>query len=587
MSQPRKGRPRSRSPAGRRAGRLGERGLFDAPVLILFYISLLMAISTALLVGTPYIFRYIFGGLHLDVLLVHVPGMAGHPLYEHTLTTGLIPAGGLPIVEGVSETMGSLYGVFLTIALVAFIAALIFVGITYASEQFGLVSRGTAFQLLSESGLILILLFIFPFIYNGAAAVLNGLNEQVILHAVQNGRTVGAGEMIGKVAEASTTFGVTSGVLRVTQAIPGVNFVDLIAFLIQATATFSAMFSVLVVGVMRLLLFGVVAGAFPLFLVLRLIPPLRSIASSISGSIVGLLAGSMVVSILIRVAWGVLSKGLGSVETWAIGCGTLIASSMLLLSFTTAFGGLARAIQKGMVGPASAVMGGIIAAGGGAAAGAGLGGFMGLREGLHGLSTGIGLGGAAAGVGRAALAGGFAGARGGPLGALFAAPGAGKGAALAAQAKRVDLESIGGSTPFEKLMEYPGSKGFLNAFTDVSRSSLRMDQEARAGELIAEELNGNRMSKDTLERMLAVAAFDPQSKGQLRHALEVVKSKNYSQAELQNAFKDAYARWKSDPSLGESGANLILRSLHNRALGKAPFARLGEGAVLESIEGGG
>ncbi|MBC7219136.1 MAG: hypothetical protein H5T49_03260 [Hadesarchaea archaeon] len=571
---------------GKIFGKRAQLGLFglDAGLTIAFIIAIMTGAAIALTKGLPAIFKAIADGLDFAPLLIHIPGIAGQPFFNETMSSALLPAGPVGIFS-VSTVMGELFGKFQLIALAGFIVAVIIMGITYASEQFNLVSKGTAFQLLTESGFVLILLFIFPIIFNGAAVVVNGLNQQVILRAAGKTPT----DIIKEVAYASTVFGMSDW----TPFFPFVNIGDAIMAIIMSTATFAAMFSVFVTGVMRLILLAVVAGAFPLILILRLIPPLRGIASNLQGTLIGLIVASILISIVFRVSWGVVSGGgLGTIMMWAVGCGTLITASFLTFSLTTGFGGLGKMIFGGMVGPASAIAGGAIAAGGGLAIGAGLGTAGAGATALRGVGE-FGLRAATSEVLRGTVSGAAVGARAGPVGAIFAAPGAGKEAALTAQSKHFleGVERMEGTPPFGTFLEDFASPEHRNALSNVERSDLHWAQEKTAGEVIARELNEGRLNEDMLQKMYVEAKFHPKSKSKFNHYLNVVKRSGIGRQQLENALKAAYADIKSDPTYGEDHANLWLRSLHNRALGRNAFDRLGQGMVLGSqvvgIEGGG
>ena len=567
---------------GKRAG-LGVFGL-DAGLTIAFIIMVMTGVALALTKGLPIIFQTIANGLDFAPLLIHIPGIAGQPFFSETMSSALLPSGPVGIFS-VSTVMGELYGKLQVIALAGFIVAMIIMGITYASEQFNLVSKGTAFQLLTESGFILILLFLFPIIFNGAAVVVNGLNQQVILRAAGKTPT----DMIREVAYASTVFGMSDW----TPFFPIVNIGDAIMAIIMAMATFAAMFSVFVTGVMRLILLAVVAGAFPLILIFRLIPPLRGISSNLQGSLIGLIVASILISLVFRVSWGVISGGgLGVIMMWAVGCGTLITASFLTFSLTTGFGGLGKMIFGGMVGPASGIAGGAIAAGGGLAIGAGLGAGTAGVTALRGIGE-FGTRAAVAEVGRGVLSAAAVGARAGPVGALITAPGAAKEAALTAQAKHFleDVQQMEGTPPFGTFLEDFASPAHRNALSWVERSDLHWAQEKTAGSVIAQELNEGRLTEDMLRRMYVEAKYHPESRSKFNHFVKVVERSGITRPQLENALKAAYANIKSDPMYGEDHANLWLRSLHNRALGKEPFAKLGHGEVFGTpvvgIEGGG
>ncbi|MEM3452669.1 MAG: hypothetical protein QW835_03470 [Candidatus Hadarchaeum sp.] len=569
-------------------GSSSQRGALSWAMIIAFLVALLLAFGGAIVEGFKWIFQNVLiPGINFAPLMVHIPGIAKQPFFNETVRASPLVPADLPSVFAVSNAMGEIYGSFQLIALVGFIVALIIIGITYVSEQFSFVSRGTAFQLLSESGLVLILLFLFPLIFNGAAAILNGLNQEVILKVP--GKT--AGEVIKKVADASATFGVTG----FTHWIPGVNLVDMIFMIMQATATFAALFSLFVTGVMRLVFIGILAGAFPLILIFRLIPPLRGIAVQLQGALVGLLVGTILIAIMFRVSYGIIDKGeLNQIMTWVIGVGSLLTASFLMFAFASGFGGIGKMIQRGITGPTAGVMGGTIAMAGGLATGGLLGAAPAIGSTVIGGIGTSGMKGALSEIGRSALSGAVAGAKAGsPIGAVFAAPVRARETALGVEAKRLveSTQHLEGTPPYGTFLEDFSSPRHLNARAEIRRSALHEDQERKAGEIIARELNEGRFSDDLIQRMYTEAKFHPKNKWQFNHHLNVVKRSELKRPQLESALKAAYANLKSDPAVGEAEADLWLRSIYNRATGRPAFNRLGEGMVfgspIEGIEGGG
>ena len=563
------------SALGRRAdkrlfGRRPELGLgiIGAAMIIGVLFMIMGGIAWALSEGLTAIFEELVKGLDFAPLLIHVPGIAGQPFFAETMASelGVLSPAGQPLgIFAVSTAMGQLYGVIQLVALVGLIVAAVVLGLTYVSEQFDLVSRGTAFQLFSESALVLVLLFIFPLIFNGAAAVLNGLNQQVILSQGD----AGPAAMFYDVSKAAVTF---KSPETWTELIPGVNLGPVLMTIIMATASFAAIFGVFVAGVARLLVTGLLVAAFPLILVLRLIPLLRGIATELQGALVGLLVGTLLVSLLFRVTYGILAAGeMGRIMTWAVGCGALITSTFMLFVVARGFGGLGRMMQRAFVGPAAGIAGGMLAMGGGfitgAAGGAPVAGLTAMRA-----TTAAG---ALSAMGRGTLSAGMAGARGGPVGALTGAPFAAKEATLAAEGRQL----LAGMEKFEGT---PIATTFHNDFTGAAYQGGRarltphqISQEGTRGAMHAKELQGGRIPEDLLQREFAVAKFHPRTKGQLNRQTEVLRHSGIGRREIEGGLRDEYIRIKG--SAGDAEANLWLHSLHSRAVGGPVFFPAGAG----------
>ena len=561
-------------------GRRSESGFFgvDAAILIAFIIALLASLSIILTAGLQGIFGQIVNGLDFAPLLIHVPGIAGQPLFRETIVSelGVLNDAGQPTgIFTASTVMGELYGKIQVVAFVGLIVAAIVMGITYVSEQFNLVSRGTAFQLLSESGFVLILLFIFPIIYNAAAAAVNGLNQQVILQGIRDGAEVGPRTMVNTAAGATTYFA-TALDIGAWNLVPGAAIGPVLMTIIQAIGSFMIIFATFLAGVGRLLLIGMLVSAFPLILVIRLIPPLRNIAAQLQGALIGLMVGTVLASFLIRISWGILvSPGFtdNRLMTWALGCGTLAAVSTVLFLMAGAFGSAGRRISA--VGGAAAGLGGtMIGMAGGAAIGAGLGGAAGYGKGA--LTPGASMSDKFAMASRGTLAGAKTG-MGGPAAALTKAPFAGREAAVEEAGRQLLMktERMEGTSVAGAFLEDYSGPAFQGARTRLTPT--RRMVEGVMGESYATQLNEGRIPTDQLQRAFAVAKYQPKSRGGVNRAAEVVRKSGLERRDFEGGLKDAYKQVKE--SKGDEEANLWLGSVFTRASEGRPFRELGEGRI--------
>lgn len=417
-----------------------EEGLFGIGIIvwIIVFIGSMVLIGTIISEGYEWLLGTIAENVNLADLLVHVPLMSGFESFGHTVPTqGIFAA---------STVMGDLYLSLRTISLVIITIGFVIIGASYALEQLNVMREGTATNLLSESVLIIVLLFIFPLLFNASALLLNGLNKDVVMHA-EDVEKPGGGEidergyqeMTKDVARAA---GTVPGVeVPVFGEIPGIGWgINQIAkagskaliFFITGTISLMSILIAFAVGVFRILATAVLAAAFPLILALRLIPPLRSVSSRLSSSLIGIMLATLVMSLFLRVSWQIIIVGgLTGWMKWAVGVGTLIALGAAFTITAPALSSMAGAFG-GTIGRATAFSAGGMLAGAGTAA---IGGATGLAAGA-GTMGALGLGGikamggkrAAGMVGRAGLHGAAAGGPAKePFGAMMVGHGAGEG----------------------------------------------------------------------------------------------------------------------------------------------------------------
>jgi len=379
----------------RRSLRRDEGGFFMA-----FFTVILIAVGILIAGLLPWIGTQLAQGIEIGTLNVHVPLFvnANDPLMVSTST--------LTTWGGIETTMGKLYGTFQSAGLVAMAVVLILAGLYFTLEPIGLVREGTAFGILSGSLVTLLLLALFPVFYNAAASTLNYFNEGVVL----SGNVTG---ISNRVAEAACS-----------PTIPGLEGIaDVIARFIFGAMSIMVVFGAGVVGVMRILMIGIFATVFPLFIVLRLIPFLRSASDTIVSTVIGVMLGSILAATFFRFGYDVLVT-LSGTGYWIAGVGVLSSMSMLPSLLAPSIGRMlmrAGAMTTAAVG--SAVAGVTAMAGGVAGAGltGGAGGLThvtGLAAGSSGWqqavarikNAGRGFGsGAVAGVGKPGAAGVFAG----------------------------------------------------------------------------------------------------------------------------------------------------------------------------------
>lgn len=364
--------------SSRERGIFGLSGMITAIVLIAIF-----AIVLILLGSLDDIVRWLAGEMNIARLLIHIPPLAGYP-------GG--PAEGATVGNGVlvaSDVAGRLYGLFQTIGSALMVVAFVVIGMSFVFEQFNVLQQGQAQQLLSESVLVLILLFIFPWLFNAGAVALNSIDKDMVMN-VEEGQLIGAGNtqggihgpvpdsdtgyqaMVGDVAAAAGE--VPSGFQLTTMpSLPLGEIPDpsaIIVALATASVSFMALFTAFAVGAFKLMATAALAAAFPLILVLRLIPPLRQLSQQLTNAVIGIMMASLVGAIFFRTGWEILQLGGFSHHSgmvWVMGVGTLFAAAGAMTITTRTLYGVTRMLAGGVGRGAAATVGGMVAAAGGAA----------------------------------------------------------------------------------------------------------------------------------------------------------------------------------------------------------------------------
>lgn len=542
---------------------LGERGFFGLGALasIAVMIAIALAVGTAIALALPYITETLAEGLNLGPLLIHIPVMEGGTFW--TASSSAPEASGIFYMSAV---MGELYETMMTISFAVLLIAFVLVGLFYALEQFRVVGEGTASTILSESVFVIILIFIFPLLFNGAAIMINGIDEGIIMHHVDDEGITTYDAMVVDVARyAGTVPGLLEKEIRGIPLIGDIpNMMSkAITVLITSSVSLIAIFTAFATGVFKVLAIAVLAAAFPLILVLRLIPFTRSVSTRLTGAFIGLLLASIVMALFFRVAWGVLEYGgLGDVMVWALGCGTLIAVTAAFTITAPALSGMAAAIGHTIGRGVAAPTAGLIA--GGVTTGLAMVPAGGMAAGMAMRTPGVGARGVLGATGRGMGAGALA---GGPAKEPFGAFSAGIGVGRSGGTERYLAGRMGLKDDIQKTTNtFIHGKGMGEKMEnfEVARADLAKDPTAyrdarESGGEVASNIDkwGDNEAYDAFGRADKGAAYDPKVHRKIYQASDL---KPY---EIKQGAKLAHSKMAGDPRYGPDGANLAMKFIHD------------------------
>ncbi len=566
-------RPSARSKRG-----FGERGFFGLGALasIAVMISIALAVGTAIALALPYITEKLATGLNLGPLLIHIPEMQGGTFW--TASSSAPESSGIFYM---SEVMGDLYGTIMTVSFAVLLIAFVLVGLFYALEQFRVVGEGTASTILSESVFVIILIFVFPLLFNGVAVMINGVNEDIIMHHVDDEGNVTTYDAM--VVDVARYAGTVPGILEKEMGgIPLIGDIPnmmskAITVLITSSVSLIAIFTAFATGVFKVLAIAVLAAAFPLILALRLIPFTRSVSTRLTGAFIGLLLASIVMALFFRVAWGVLEYGgLGEVMVWALGCGTLIAVTAAFTITAPALSGMASAIGhtigRGVAAPTAGLIAGGVTTGLAMVPAGGMAVGMGVSAGLGGRGV---LGVTGRGMARGALAGGPAKE---PFGAVSAGIVSGRtGATEKDIAARMGLQDNLQKTT-NTFTGGEGMKNFDAARADLAKDPAAYRDTCESGNELASNVDkmGDNELYDMYGRMEMGAKYNPKVHRKIFQASDM---KPY---EIKQGAKLAHSKIAGNSRYGPDGANLAFKFWRDgRVVYPSKTARLrGEGTLV-------
>ena len=375
-------------------------------MLSLILIPILIGVAMLIGVFAPEILSWVIGQMGgesgLYFYLIALPYI--QPMPEQTAS---FEQGGLPIqAYQVGHVAYSLYGTMQTIAFFLFTIALVVAALVFAFESFRVVGHGTAVNILTSSFFTLVMLFLFPTVWNACAGLINYLTHPYSHVILEPGMLQDVARKMAEFSGGGFTWEGAKNALA--QLFLGVFFLVL---------GFAVTVSVAVMGLLRVFFIGAVCVLMPIMLVLRLIPQIQRIADTFIEVCIGLSVASLVAAVFFRFGYHIL-YGIAGEAGWAgfpaviAAVGTVLAAAMMPTILAPRMGWLFSMAGQMVTGATVAGALAITGAATGAAIG-GIGGVAGAVSGMRGAlaaATGqpVGIREAAGALGTRGLLGAFA-----------------------------------------------------------------------------------------------------------------------------------------------------------------------------------
>lgn len=265
-------------------------------------------------------------------------------------------------------SMATVYETVKFISLILFVLVLFVAGISFGLESWGLMSEGTAMNMLRSSLFNLIMIFLILPLYDSVAGLLN-YSSAFIINPSNPGDTSIINVLLQKMITPNLSD--ASGIASIF-VIPVVLILIVIVLIL-----------IPILGIIRIFFTAAFITFFPILLLIRLIPFLRGFADKFINQSVGLILSGLLAAIFLKFGIDFVQNPgefpVGGI--WLASFATLIAAALMPVVLAPMVGTVFQtAAQAGMV----ATAGGAIVAGG--AISGGVAGSLGAMRGLGGVA---------------------------------------------------------------------------------------------------------------------------------------------------------------------------------------------------------
>lgn len=530
----------------------------------------------------------LLGGLNLPgniySLLIEIP----RPLWNEGVygMPGLAGSVGTGATSGYSSMIGpsmtTLYAGSRNAAFALFALLLVVAAFSFFLQNFRIVAEGTATRILTGSVMALVLIYLFPAIYDVTAAAVNAVTYPA------PGSIIPPDAIITILTNAATV--VPSSTADIGSALAGM-VMNLFLF-IFVLITYA---SVAIMGVLRTFFIGAAFALMPVLLVMRLVPYIDKVADLFIQVIIGGFLASLIVSFFFAFGYNVLmSAEISGLMKTLIALGVLLASSLMMTVLIPHMGSLMSSISTAITGAATgAVVGGVAVATGAAVAGA---------QAAPGLTSAVASG--AISPGRAVLSGiGNVAAGGiGTLGSVaprmvpgmgavgYAIPtavsmGRGAGKMGLAQKYAADNSEYADSMLLQAAATPHEDEGSAPLMAEYA-ASVKADLLTRPPEVLGREY-GMMTGTDLTEE--EAAEIGSRMQGRVRQIMEMTKDSPEAQNILLSRIGRSYNAWKTytmelkDPATGRPLIDVAKEAVRSR-MTPEEFEKTGEAETMKELQ---
>ncbi|MCS7098204.1 MAG: hypothetical protein NZ922_04430 [Candidatus Methanomethyliaceae archaeon] len=258
----------------------------------------------------------------------------------------------------IGTSMTNFYAASRMASFILLVFVIIIAGISYFLQNFKIVSEGTAMRVFTGSIMCIVLIYLFPPIYDAIAALVNSLTYPSPYGILKPG-------MINEILLHASTI-IPTSLDDVGSALVGI-FMNLMLFIF----TLITYVSLVIMGILRIFFIGATFALMPILLVLRLLPFIDKIADVFIQVIVGGILASIIVSLFFAFGYDVItSPTISGLMKTLISIGILMSSSLMLTFLIPTLGSMMSTITTAITGAITGATIGGVAITTGAAAGA-------------------------------------------------------------------------------------------------------------------------------------------------------------------------------------------------------------------------
>ncbi len=223
----------------------------------------------------------------------------------------------MPRFESADNANLNLYSFFRDTSFYILAMAITLAGISLMLEEFNLLSKSTASSIISKSMIIVILLFIFPIIWDNVAYVIEEFSKYILSpedpsRANEKVRFLWANISAISMPSIPDPFELLDP-SKLSERI----FVDVFMSVFKSVIALVLMLSLYIVGTIRIVLTAVLAIGLPIILMLSLIPFLRRISDTLLNTLIGLSIAPILSSLTVAAGNSYLaSSNLDELQLW-------------------------------------------------------------------------------------------------------------------------------------------------------------------------------------------------------------------------------------------------------------------------------
>jgi hypothetical protein len=276
-------------------------------------------------------------------LLIEIP----RPFWDESIY-GFSPLTNSSYNFMIGTSMTYLYAGSRIVAFYLLAFLIIIAAFSFLLQNFKLISEGTAFRILTGTITSIILIYLFPIIYDAIAAIINYItfpspNGIIPSNAIEE--ILSYASSVKWTLESDPSSILAAGIMN-------------IFLFIYVLITY---ISIIIMGIFRIFLIGIIYALIPILIVMRLIPYVDRIADLLIQVLIGGILASVIVAFFFTFGYSVITNAsISELMKTLISLGILLISSLIMTILIPHLGSLVISISSTVTGATTgAIMSGI------------------------------------------------------------------------------------------------------------------------------------------------------------------------------------------------------------------------------------